>query len=127
MDGEGLDSGEILFQTTFDLNSFDTIVSIKDKLNKYCIPKAWEFLLAFFNNPTNFKTSENDDAYTKVIAPRRVLEDSILDINSTFKSLIPMLKALQNSPYLPFYYDESGCRVQVKLISERKEKQFGEI
>lgn len=120
-----LDAGEIIHTLEIGINEYDTVKSLKSKIdNRF---QSFFVELCHKLQSGKFQTTSNNPDLTKVIAPKRSPEDSQIDSSKSIDDLYHKLRALQGDAYMPYFERNDGVKVYIKLYTKRENKHEYEI
>lgn len=114
---ETLDSGKIILQKKFGINQFSTLKSLQYQANNI-MPK---FLKELINkiDTDGFIFKENDLSKTKIIAKRRIPEDSEIDPEKKLNDIYNEIRACDENRFPAFFYRD-GEKIYIKLYRKKK-------
>lgn len=106
-----VDSGEIYFQDTIELEGHELLPEIKHKQGK----KTEELILRFVEGYPEVNGEEQ--AGEETFYEKRTPEDSELDIDKSIKEQFELLRVVDNERYPAFFYKE-GVKYILKIHKE---------
>lgn len=109
---DGLDDGDIIHQTKFPVSNFSTTRSIKHQAHAH-MPVFIEELVRLLSN-NDFQRTPQDPSLTKMIAPRRNPDDSLLDPTRSLEQLYNVIRACDVDLFPAFFYVD-GQKVFVTI------------
>lgn len=98
----GVDGGEIIHQVRFPISNFSTTASIKIQA-KELMPRFLDELMFLILNDSITGTPQEPKS-TKVIAPKRIQQDSEIDPKKTLVELYNFIRACDAENYPAFFY-----------------------
>lgn len=120
---EDLDAGDIILQVKFPINSFSTVKSIKKQVENL-MPGFFSSLLQHINaNPIE---SYPQTGVTKIVAPKRTPDDSLIDATKSLEELYNIIRASDPESF-PAFFIKEGERVYIKLWTNRQSKNKFEL
>lgn len=118
-----LDAGDIILQERFPINEFSTVKSIKKEVENI-MPSFFERLLQLLSVETLPVVPQIGE--TKVVAPKRNAEDSLVDKHESIERLYHSIRACDPELYPAFFY-HNGEKIYIKLWSNRSKENALEI
>lgn len=116
---EQLDSGDIILQRKFPINEYDTVKSLKSKINK--------IMPTFFKDLFNILLNEKinpipQKGLNKIVAPKRNPTDSQIDCNDSITDLYNYIRACDPDNFPAYFIRPDGVKVYIKLWTDRADK-----
>ena len=111
----GMDSGDIISQSSLDIKDDDTAESLFNRLSKLGSDFLKEVLPSIINGTaTRTKQDEKEVTYAYNISP----EDEIIDFNKTRKEVYNQIRGLNSFPVAYTYLDNKRLKVWLAKIGE---------
>ena len=123
---EKLDEGDIILQKSFEIGEYDTVSSLKIKVNRK-MPDFFNELFQLMQEGLTLKNLVPQVGNVKVVAPKRNPIDSQIDSQKSIEELFHTIRACQSEEYMPFFTRKDGVKVYIKIFTDRINKDKGEI
>jgi len=120
-----LDAGDIILQQTFSINEYDTVNSLKRKINTH-MPLFIQQLFTYLDKNDKIQGIKQK-GHTKIRAPKRTPNDSEINPEETLKDLYHIIRATEPDKYPAFFKREDGVKVFIKLWTNRQNKFNDEL
>jgi methionyl-tRNA formyltransferase len=120
---EELDAGDIILQMRFPINEFSTVKSIKMEIAKIA-PAFFERLFQLID--LKEIASVKQVGVTKIIAPKRIPEDSKIDPRQTLEELYHSIRACDADDY-PAYFYYNNEKIFIRVWTKRAKTNNLEI
>ena len=104
-----VDSGDIIYQTSFKLNGYELL----DDINYQLFKVEYELVLKCLNSANKLPSRKQNDSSASYWEKRSEL-DSELDINKTIKEQFNLLRVVDNEHY-PAFFRHLGSKYVLKI------------
>lgn len=106
--GKSVDSGDIWLADTMKLSGTELSAEWREKQGNISI----ELALKFISEYETLSAVKQEGETTHY--PRRRPNDSQIDIDKSFRDLIPLLRVVDNKEY-PAFFEYEGCRYKLEI------------
>ena len=120
---EELDAGDIILQKRFPINEFSTVRSIKQEVRNI-MPTFFAQLLNLLASRKLSSIAQSGE--TKMIAPKRSVEDSQINKHESIENLYNSIRACDPDLYPAFFYHNNE-KIYIKIWTNRIGKKNFEI